>query len=77
MNKTTTADRGRTAQKRRRRGLAVLAAVLSTVVIGAVDTTEALEAEVSTDVSPRGRHVRASSHQVAGSTAAGGRMIIR
>ena len=76
MNDRPTAAHGRTAKKRAR-GLAVLAAVLSAAVIGVVDTTAALDAEVSTDVAPRGSHVRSTPRQHVEGTGAGGRMIIR
>jgi hypothetical protein len=76
MNTNTTA--GRTAKKKHWvRGLAVLAAVLSTAVISTVETTSALDAEVSTDMSTRGRHVRSTPRQHVEATAAGGRMILR
>jgi hypothetical protein len=75
MNTNTTA--GRTAKKHWVRGLAVLAAVLSTAVISTVETTSALDAEVSTDMSTRGRHVRSTPRQHVEATAAGGRMILR
>jgi hypothetical protein len=77
MNTSTTGDRSRTAQKRRRRGLAVLAVVLSTAVISTVETTSALDPEVSADLSARGRHVRSTPRHDVEATAAGGRMILR
>jgi hypothetical protein len=75
MNTNPTANRRRTAKKHRLRGLAVLAVVLSTAVIGTVETTSALDAEVSTDLA--GRHVRSTPRQHVEATAAGGRMILR
>jgi Flp pilus assembly pilin Flp len=77
MNKETTVAHGRTAQKHRIRGLAVLAVVLSTAVIATVDTTSALDAEVSTELSASGRHVRSTPRQHVEASAAGGRMILR
>ena len=75
MKTNSTADRRWTAKKYPVRGLAVLAVVLSTAVIGSVETTSALDAEVSTDMA--GRHVRSTPRQHVEATAAGGRMILR
>ncbi len=71
MNANRTVDHGRTARKHRIRGLAVLAVVVSTAVIATVDTTSALDAQVSTDM------VRSTPRQQVEGTAAGGRMILR
>ena len=75
MTTNPTADRRRTAKKHPVLGLAVLAVVLSSAVIGTVNTTSALEAEVSTDIG--GHHVRSTPRQHVEATAAGGRMILR
>jgi hypothetical protein len=71
MNTDTTVDHSRTAKKHLIRGLAVLAVVLSTAVIATVETTSALDAEVSTDM------LRSTPRQLVEASAAGGRMILR
>jgi hypothetical protein len=62
---------GRTAKKHTIRGLAVLAVVLSSAVIATVDTTSALDAQVSADM------VQSTPRQHVEGSAAGGRMILR